>query len=80
MGPENSNILSSKILRPDLGVCPGHTTAGGLRIFELEQEGVFRTEKRDQGPHPQPANGRSKNRSGELQKKLTSDFGWAWSN
>ena len=80
MGPENSNILSSNILRPDLGVCRRHSTAGGLRIFELEQEGVFRTEKRDQGPHPQPQNDRSKNRSGELQKKLTSDFDWAWSN
>ena len=80
MGPENSNILSSNILRPDLGVCSEHTTAGGLRIFELEQEGVFRTEKRDQGPHPQPQNDRSKNRSGELQKKLTSDSDPAWSN
>ena len=80
MGPENSNILSSKILRPDLGVCRRHSTAGGLRIFELEQEGVFRTEKRDQGPHPQPQNGRSKNRPGELQKKRTSDFDRAWSN
>ena len=71
---------SSKILRPDLGVCPGHSTAGGLRISELEQERVFRTEKRNQGPHPQPQNVRSKNRSGELQKKWTSDFDRAWSN
>ena len=71
---------SSEILRPDLGVCRRHSTAGGLRISELEQERVFRTEKRNQGPHPQPQNVRSKNRSGELQKQRTPDFDRAWSN
>ena len=50
------------------------------QIFRTQNNELFRTEKHDQGPHPQPQNVRSKNRSGELQKQLTSDFDWAWSN